>query len=75
MTSADHLGGQAGGEKYIYHGIIFKFATDWKGLYRGDQYAAKSAGIYSVSLSLFPLFGTSVLPSPLPSTPRNGMCR
>jgi hypothetical protein len=39
------LGGQAGGEKYIYHGIIFTFATGWKGLYRGDQYAAKSAGI------------------------------
>ncbi len=23
---------------------MFKFATDWEGLYRGDQYAAKAAG-------------------------------
>ncbi len=41
---AVNIGGHAGGEKYIYHGIYFKFATDWKGFYKGDQYAAKSAG-------------------------------
>jgi len=40
------LGGHAGGEKYLYHGICFKFATDWKSLYQGDQYAAKSAGMF-----------------------------
>jgi hypothetical protein len=25
--------------KYIYHGILFKFATDWLGLYGSDEYA------------------------------------
>lgn len=31
------------GEKYIIHGILFKFATDWKGIYGGDHYAMKGA--------------------------------
>ena len=37
------LGGQAGGEKYVAQGILFKFATDWRGLYGGDESAAKAA--------------------------------
>ena len=32
----------AGGPKYVYHGIVFKFATDWQGLYRGDHNAMKA---------------------------------
>jgi hypothetical protein len=31
------VGGLAGGEKYIYHGILFKFAVDWLNIYGGDQ--------------------------------------
>ena len=38
------LGGKAGGEKYHYHGIIFKFATDWKAIYGNDRSAMKAAG-------------------------------
>lgn len=33
------VGGHAGGQKYIYHGILFKFATDWLALYGSDEYA------------------------------------
>jgi hypothetical protein len=29
----------SGGEKYVYHGILFKFAMDWMAIYGGDQYA------------------------------------
>jgi hypothetical protein len=38
------LGGFAGGEKYIWNGILFKFAMDWKGLYKSDESAMKAAG-------------------------------
>jgi len=38
-----NIGGNAGGEKYIYNGILFKFATDWKKIYGGDEYAMKAA--------------------------------
>ncbi len=31
------------GEKYIYHGILFKFAVDLFNIYDGDQYAMKAA--------------------------------
>jgi len=37
-------GGVAGGEKYIIRNILFKFALDVKGLYKGDANAAKAAG-------------------------------
>eukprot|EP01117_Protostelium_nocturnum_P010911 TRINITY_DN3939_c0_g1_i1.p1 TRINITY_DN3939_c0_g1~~TRINITY_DN3939_c0_g1_i1.p1 ORF type:complete len:1699 (-),score=618.56 TRINITY_DN3939_c0_g1_i1:206-5302(-) len=37
------IGGQAGGEKYIHAGILFKFALDWKGIYGGDEYCMKAA--------------------------------
>lgn len=36
-------GGNAGGEKYILNGILFKFAVDWKGIYTSDEYAMKAA--------------------------------
>lgn len=39
------IGGKAGGEKYIYNGILFKLQTDWKGYYNGDYYAAKTGGL------------------------------
>jgi hypothetical protein len=38
------LGGYAGGEKYIYNGILFKFAIDWKDIYGSDEFAMKAAG-------------------------------
>ena len=37
------VGGQAGGPKYVWHDIIFKFAVDWKKIYRGDEFAQKAA--------------------------------
>jgi hypothetical protein len=37
------IGGQAGGEKYLAQGILFKFATDWHQLYGGDEFAMKAA--------------------------------
>ena len=38
------VGGLAGGDKYVAHGILFKFAVDSQGLYGGDEHAAKVAG-------------------------------
>jgi len=37
------LGGIAGGEKYISHSILFKFAIDSKNIYGGDEWAMKVA--------------------------------
>lgn len=37
------FGGNAGGEKYVFNGILFKFAVDWKGIYSSDEYAMKAA--------------------------------
>ena len=36
--------GMAGGDKYIVHNILFKFAVDNAGLYGSDYAAAKVAG-------------------------------
>lgn len=39
------MGGVLGGEKYIVHKMLFKFAIDQKGLFRGrDDLSAKVAG-------------------------------
>ncbi|KAH3733005.1 Histidine kinase [Pelomyxa schiedti] len=38
------IGGQAGGEKYIYKGILFKFANDWQNIYGSHHFAKKAAG-------------------------------
>jgi hypothetical protein len=38
------IGGQAGGDKYIVHNILFKFALDRRDFYGSDAYAAKVAG-------------------------------
>ena len=38
------IGGEAGGSKFIHHGILFKFATDWKRIYQSDESAMKAAG-------------------------------
>ena len=35
------VGGTAGGVKYIYHGILFKFANDVYSIYGGDGNAQK----------------------------------
>jgi hypothetical protein len=34
------LGGRAGGEKYIVHNILFKFAVDSSNLFDGSNWAA-----------------------------------
>lgn len=36
-------GGSAGGEKFVYGNVLFKFARDWKGIYGGDEFAQKAA--------------------------------
>jgi hypothetical protein len=38
------VGGIAGGNKYVYHGVFFKFVMDKGGLYGDDAFAAKAAG-------------------------------
>jgi hypothetical protein len=40
---ASDLGGIAGGEKYLFNGVVFKFAVDDKGIYGADWLAAKAA--------------------------------
>eukprot|EP01113_Clastostelium_recurvatum_P028334 TRINITY_DN3429_c0_g1_i2.p1 TRINITY_DN3429_c0_g1~~TRINITY_DN3429_c0_g1_i2.p1 ORF type:complete len:2680 (+),score=686.41 TRINITY_DN3429_c0_g1_i2:120-8159(+) len=44
IKPVSNLGGQAGGEKYVYHGVLFKFACDWLGFYGGDENAMKAGG-------------------------------
>ena len=39
-----NLGGVAGGEKYIVHNILFKFALDSSGLFGGNNLAAAKVG-------------------------------
>jgi hypothetical protein len=34
-----------GGQKYIVHNILFKFAVDYNNLFGNDYAAAKAAGI------------------------------
>ncbi|PRP78266.1 hypothetical protein PROFUN_13876 [Planoprotostelium fungivorum] len=43
INPTTEVGGVAGGEKYVYHGILFKFAIDWRNLYGGDHNAMKAA--------------------------------
>jgi hypothetical protein len=63
IKPAASLGGVAGGPKYVYHGIVFKFATDWQGLYRGDSNAMK-AGANELR-ALMRYFGEQGLSVPL----------
>ena len=45
VLPAPGVSGQAGGEKFVEHGILFKYARDWRGIYGGsDANAAKAAG-------------------------------
>jgi len=39
------IGGQAGGVKYVYNGILFKLQTDWKHIYGSDFLAMKTGGL------------------------------
>ena len=41
LRPASSFGGEAGGLKYVAHGILFKFAVDSAGLYGSDYIAAK----------------------------------
>jgi hypothetical protein len=36
-----NVGGKAGGEKFLYNGILFKFAVDWADIYGSDEAAMK----------------------------------
>jgi hypothetical protein len=58
------LGGKAGGDKFIVHNILFKFAVDSEGLYDGDDSsAAKVAGHELKSLiSIFNMEAPFALP-------------
>jgi hypothetical protein len=38
-----NVGGVAGGEKYLFRGVFFKFAIDSHNIYGGDYFAAKAA--------------------------------
>jgi hypothetical protein len=60
IKPVSELGGHAGGEKYIYNGILFKFAVDWKGIYSGDEYAMKAAGHEMRSLIAFYNYGQPI---------------
>ena len=44
FTPLKAAGGIAGGEKYLIHGVLFKFAIDFARIYDGDEGAAKAAG-------------------------------
>ncbi|GAM24988.1 hypothetical protein SAMD00019534_081630 [Acytostelium subglobosum LB1] len=44
IMSVPSLGGQAGGEKYVYNGILFKFASDWIKIYGNDEFSMKAGG-------------------------------
>lgn len=44
------VGGAAGGEKFVYNGILFKFAVDWKQIYQSDHAAMKAASQEMLSL-------------------------
>jgi hypothetical protein len=49
------LGGMAGGEKYLSHGILFKYAIDSRGLYNGDEFAMKATQVPIIIQSRTPL--------------------
>ena len=44
IPPAEGMGGQAGGEKFVHNGILYKFARDWRGIYAGQGGAMKAAG-------------------------------
>ncbi|KAL6070346.1 Clu domain-containing protein [Balamuthia mandrillaris] len=44
IRPSSSIGGQAGGQKFLYHGILFKYALDWQNIYGGDDNAMKAAG-------------------------------
>lgn len=46
-------GGVAGGTKFIHKGMFIKYAQDAYGLYGGDEWAQKTAGMYVPFLSSF----------------------
>lgn len=45
LIPATKLGGVAGGEKFVSHGILFKFAIDSRGFYNGDEFAMKATQV------------------------------
>ena len=62
------VGGRAGGEKYVVHNILFKFALDSFGLFGGSDLSA-SKGFFSFYLIIFSLFFFDQSPSLLPPPP------
>lgn len=60
------VGGVIGGEKFIVHNILFKFAIDSHGIFGGnDEYAAKVAGLELKGLQAFMSTNTPDLCYPL----------
>jgi hypothetical protein len=47
-TPLTFAGGIAGGEKYLIHGILFKLALDFQGVYGGDDAAAAAAAAHEL---------------------------
>eukprot|EP00727_Mastigamoeba_balamuthi_P001851 m51a1_g11663 hypothetical protein (1053) ;mRNA; r:493-4759 len=44
ISPVSYVPGRAGGMKYFYYGIMFKFVADFNGIYNGDEYAMKAGG-------------------------------
>eukprot|EP01130_Rhizamoeba_saxonica_P007288 TRINITY_DN2942_c0_g1_i7.p1 TRINITY_DN2942_c0_g1~~TRINITY_DN2942_c0_g1_i7.p1 ORF type:complete len:1220 (-),score=212.02 TRINITY_DN2942_c0_g1_i7:96-3755(-) len=59
------MGGIGGGPKYVYCGILFKYALDWKGIYKGDEWAMKAAGHEYRGCTAFAQCGVDDLHVPL----------
>ena len=48
------MGGRAGGEKYMVHNIMFKFAVDSANLFQGSTWAAaKVSSVVFIRLFFF----------------------
>lgn len=79
IKAVKSVGGNAGGEKYLFNGILFKFAVDWKGIYSGDEFAMKAASHEMKTLQTlldlrvedicFPLMVIVCLSNPLLASP------
>jgi Clustered mitochondria/Phorbol esters/diacylglycerol binding domain (C1 domain) len=61
-----NVGGVAGGEKFVVHGILFKFATDISGIYGNSDAAAAKAASHEL-LAVNRLFGRQGLSTPVMS--------
>ena len=65
IPPSSEVGGQAGGEKFIHNGILYKFARDWHGIYGGEWGSSKAAGCELRGLHAIAGCGLSKLRIPL----------